>query len=130
MSEAIAAVKEAVTSSRASRAWYGILGLLVLIGLYGFVRQTIQGEYLTDLTNTEPWGLYIAGLVFFVGISAGATIIGLMVHVFGREDYAPLATRALLVALLALLASVAFVAVDVGRIAHMLLVPWIWQDPT
>lgn len=131
MSERIAAVRSAYSqSSRTYRTWCWILAVLVLLGLAAFIRQTLLGEQVTNLTNTEPWGLYIAGFVFFVGASAGATIIGLLVHAFGREEYAHLATRALLVGLLALIAAVTNIAVDVGKFERMFFVPFIWQNPT
>ncbi|MEE8442162.1 MAG: NrfD/PsrC family molybdoenzyme membrane anchor subunit [Dehalococcoidia bacterium] len=111
-------------------AWIGILGVLVLQGLYSFFRQTFEGHYLTGLSNATPWGLYIAAFVFFIGASAGATVIGLMIHAFGREDYAPLGTRAILVALFALAGAVLLIAVDVGSIPRMLRMPLIWRNPT
>jgi molybdopterin-containing oxidoreductase family membrane subunit len=111
-------------------AWIGLLAVLVVIGLISFIRQTSDGHQLTGLTDAIPWGLYITGFVFFVGTSAGATIIGLMVHGFGREDYAPLATRALLVGFFSLCAAVLFIAVDVGSIPRMMRLPFIWRNET
>jgi len=111
-------------------AWIGFLAVIVVIGLINFIRQTTDGHHLTGLSDALPWGLYITGFVFFVGASAGATIVGLMVHAFGRDDYAPLATRALLVGLLCLAAAVLFIAVDVGSIPRMLRLPFIWRNET
>ena len=110
--------------------WIGILAVLVAQGLYSFARQRIDGHQLAGLDDTAPWGLYIAGFVFFVGASAGSTVIGLTVHGFGRKDYEPLATRAILIGLLSLAAAVTFIAVDVGRIERMFLLPWFWHNPT
>ena len=111
-------------------AWIAFLAVFVVLGLIGVYRQTTEGHHLTDLSDAMPWGLYITGFVFFVGASAGATIIGLIVHGFGREDYAPLATRALLVGLLSLMAAVMFIAVDVGSIPRMIRLPFIWRNET
>ena len=111
-------------------AWIGFLAVIIAIGFINFIRQTTDGHHLTGLNDAYPWGLYIAGFVFFVGASAGATIIGLMVHGFGRDDYAPLATRALLVGFLSLCAAVLFIAVDVGSIPRMARLPLIWRNET
>ncbi|HEY5626149.1 MAG TPA: NrfD/PsrC family molybdoenzyme membrane anchor subunit [Dehalococcoidia bacterium] len=111
-------------------AWIGILAVIVVVGFISFIRQTTDGHHLTGLNDAFPWGLYIAGFVFFVGASAGATIVGLMVHAFGRDDYAPLATRALLVGFLSLTAAVLFIAVDVGSIPRMLRMPFLWRNET
>ncbi len=110
--------------------WVGLLAVIIVIGFINFIRQTTDGHHLTGLSDAFPWGLYIAGFVFFVGASAGATIVGLMVHAFGRDDYAPLATRALLVGLLSLAAAVLFISVDVGSIPRMLRMPFIWRNET
>ena len=129
----IAAARQAYSdSSRAFRVWTGILGLLVLAGMYVAIRQTLEGHQLTNMSGGTgaPWGIYITGFVFFVGASAGSTIIGLMVHAFGREDFAPLATRAILVGLLSLVAAVLFIAMDVGRLERMFMVPFIWNNLT
>ncbi|HAL49121.1 MAG: hypothetical protein FI707_12745 [SAR202 cluster bacterium] len=111
-------------------AWIAVLGLVALVGLYSFVRQTVDGHHITGLSDTTPWGLYMAGFVFFVGASAGAMIIGLMIHAFGREDYAPLGTRAILVGLACLTSAMAFITVHVGSIPKMMLIPWLWRNPT
>ncbi len=116
--------------SRGFLLWIGVLVAFVGLGLYGFIRQQLDGHQVTAMADTTPWGLYIAGFVFFVGASAGSTVIGLMVHAFGRKDYEPLATRAILVGFLSLAAAVTYIAVDVGRTERMFLLPWYWHNPT
>lgn len=111
-------------------AWIGLLTVIIAVGFVNFIRQTTDGHHLTDLNDAIPWGLYVVGYVFFVGIAAGATIVGLMLHAFGRKDYAPLATRALLVGFFSLCAAVLFIMVDVGSIPRTLKMPWIWRNET
>jgi molybdopterin-containing oxidoreductase family membrane subunit len=110
--------------------WVGVLVALVGQALFSFARQQIDGHHVTGLADTTPWGLYIIGFVFFVGASAGSTVIGLMAHAFGRKDYERLATRAILVGFLSLAAAVTFIAADVGRTERMFLLPWYWHNPT
>ena len=107
-----------------------ILAMVVGLGAYAFFRQTTEGHVLTGLSDASPWGLYIVGFVFFVGASAGSTVIGLMIHAFGREDYALLGTRAILVGFLSLGAAVTNIAVDVGSIPRMLTLPWVHRNLT
>ena len=131
MTDLAAAGRTAIAkSSTASKVWYGGLGVFMVLGLYAFIRQEVGGQYVTGLTNATPWGLYVAVFVFLVGISAGSTIIGLMVHGFGRKGYAPLATRALLVGLIALAAAVTFIMLDVGRIERAVFVPLLDRNLT
>lgn len=112
------------------RTWSAALALVLLLGLYSFYLQTVEGHYLSGLTDLMPWGLYITGFVFFVGASAGATLIGLLIHAFGRTDYAPLGTRAILVGLLSLMAAILFITSDVGSIPRMMGLPWLYRNFT
>lgn len=116
--------------STATKVWYFVLLLLVALGAYSILRQELYGHKATNLTNLGPWGLYISGFLFFVGASAGSTLIGLMVHAFKREDYAPLATRAILVGLFSLGMSVAMIMMDVGRIDRAIFIPWLHRNFT
>ncbi len=111
-------------------AWLGVLAALVLLGFVNFIRQSIEGHQLTGLSDANPWGLYIVGFVFFVGTSAGATVIGLMIHGFERKDYAPLGTRALLLGFMSLIGAILFITVDVGSIPRMMMLPFVWRNET
>ncbi len=111
-------------------AWFGVLAAIILLGFVNFIRQTVDGHHLTGLTNDNPWGLYISGFAFFIGTSAGATIIGGLIHAFGRKDYEPLATRALIVGLLCLMAAVLFIMVDVTSLPRMVRLPILWRNET
>lgn len=108
--------------------WNIFLAIIILIGIYNFYIQTVEGHYHSGLSDMVPWGIFISAFAFFVGTSAGATIIGLMIHAFGRKDYEPLATRALLVGLLSLMASMLFLIVDVGNPIIAMFVPWILMN--
>lgn len=83
-------------------------------------------------TRDVPWGIFMAGFAFFVGASAGATIVGLMIHAFGRHDYIQLGIPALLVGLLSLMAAVLFIMVDIPiiNLPIMILIPWLLRNLT
>ena len=111
-------------------AWTVFLGILILLGASSFYTQSVEGHYVTGISKQVPWGIYVAGFVFLVGISAGSTLIGLLVHAFGRVDYKPLGTRALLVGLFSLLGSMLLIMADVGAPLKMALIPWVLRNPT
>src|SRR3990172_12192338 len=84
-------------------AYLGVLAVLAAVvglGVYAYFKIATVGHVLTGLSDAAPWGLYIVGFIFFVGTSAGSTVIGLLIHAFGRQDYARLGTRAILVGFL------------------------------
>ncbi len=77
-----------------------------------------------------PWGIYITGLAYFIGLSAGATIVGLLIHGFGRNDYKPIGIRAILLALLCIFGATQFVLVDLGVPFRGLKVPLVLHNLT
>jgi molybdopterin-containing oxidoreductase family membrane subunit len=110
--------------------WYGFLVIIVIIGIYNFYLQTKEGHHLTGVSKDVPWGIYIAAFIFFVGASAGATLIGFLIHAFGRNDYKPLGIRAIVMGIVSLVAAILFIMVDVGQPLRMLKVPWLLHNPT
>ncbi len=116
------------------RVFYGVLALLLVLmvwGGYSWIRiMFIDGVGITGSSDLIPWGVFIIGFVFFVGTSAGASLIGLMIHGFGREDYKPLGTRAILVGFLSLMAAVLFLMSDVGNPLRAMLLPAVIRNKT
>lgn len=106
--------------------------LLAIIGWGGFnwLRFLSHGPGFTGTSDVVPWGIYISGLAYFIGVSAGATIVGLMIHAFGREDYAPMGIRAILLGLLCIFGATLFVLVDLGVPFRGLKVPVILHNLT
>ncbi len=111
-----------------------VLALLlcnVVWGGYSWVRiMFIDGVGITGSSDLVPWGVYIIGFVFCVGASAGASLIGLLIHGFGREDYHPIGTRAILVGFLALMSAVLFLMSDVGNPLRAALLPAVLRNTT
>ena len=116
------------------RMFYGVLALLLVLmvwGGYSWLRiMFIDGVGITGSSDLVPWGVFIVGFVFLVGTSAGASLIGLMIHGFGREDYKPLGTRAILVGFLSLMGAVLFLMSDVGNPLRAMLLPVVIRNKT
>jgi molybdopterin-containing oxidoreductase family membrane subunit len=117
-----------------SKAFYAFLALLLIIaawGGYNFVLiMFVKGVGITGSSDLVPWGVFIVGFVFCVGTSAGASIIGLLIFGFGREDYKPIGTRAILVGILSLMAAVMFLMADVGNPLRAMLLPAVLRNPS
>lgn len=142
MKEKIKAVKEKIQSLSGylneimrdtSKGFYAYMSALLVIilgsGFVWYLMLTI-GAGITDSSDFVPWGIFIVGFIFFVGTSAGATIIGLMIYAFNRDDYKPLAIRAIIVALVSLMAAVLNLIMDAGTPMRALLIPWIIRSFT
>ncbi len=113
--------------------YYSVLALLLLPivwGGYSWIHiMFIDGVGITGSSDLVPWGVYIVGFVFLVGTSAGASLIGLMIHGFGRKDYEPLGTRAIIVGFLSLMSAVLFLMSDVGNPLRAMLLPTVLRNP-
>ena len=60
---------------------FGILSVIALWGLYGYVEQLRYGLIVTGMRDQISWGLYISNFVFFTGISYGGTLISAILRV-------------------------------------------------
>lgn len=117
-------------TSRAFYAFAAVLGAIFVWGSYNWFLLLTRGHGLSGLSDVVPWGLYISGLAFFIGLSAGATMVGLLIYGFGRKDYKPMGTRAILLALLCIFGATQFVLVDLGVPLVGMKVPLILHNLT
>lgn len=118
---------------RTGRAFYVFVGVLLIIIVWGFYNWGLalsNGHGITGASDFVPWGIYLVGFVFFVGASAGATIIGLMIHAFNREDYKHLGVRAIIIGLLSLMCAVLNLMMDIGSPIRAILIPWVLHNMT
>ena len=122
--------KQEAAKPPASNVGMGIFGALAVLGLVYFIIALFAGEGWYGINDSAPWGIFIVGMILFLGISIGSTVIGALINVFGKDEYAPLAMRALIVGLVSLVGATLFVAADVGNIFRTILVPFIWQNPS
>jgi len=95
--------------------WLGLTGLLTLIGIAAWIVQLVKGIGITNQSNLEPWGIYIAGFIFFMGLSAGSLVLAALPVLFDLPKFRPYAKIAAFVALIALIAGGLFILVDVGK---------------
>lgn len=115
------------------RSFYVFIGILLVIIIWGFYNWGLalsEGHGITGASDFVPWGIYLVGFVFFVGASAGATLIGLMIHAFNREDYKHLGIRAIVIGLLSLMCAVLNLMMDVGQPLRTVLIPWVLHNMT
>jgi len=104
-------------------AWYVVTAFLLAIlalGLYAYSRQLGEGEIVTGMRDIgtmggAPWGIYIAFVVYFVGVSfAGITIAG-MVRLLNLEHLRPIARMAELLTVITLVLGAFSILADVGQ---------------
>lgn len=90
-------------------------GLLTLMGLAAWIVQLVQGMRATALNSQAIWGLYIAGFIIFMGLSAGALVLAALPVLFDLSRLRPFSKLAAYVALVSLIAAGLFILVDIGH---------------
>jgi molybdopterin-containing oxidoreductase family membrane subunit len=101
--------------SAGSFIWLALTGILTVLGIAAWVIQLKQGVSATSLSNLEPWGIYIAGFIFFMGLSAGSLVLAALPILLDLPKFRPYARIAAFVALIALVAGGLFILVDIGK---------------
>jgi Ni/Fe-hydrogenase subunit HybB-like protein len=105
-------------SFRGSRAyWVWLLCLVVLIGagFVAYLRQWGYGLTVTGLSRDVSWGLYIANFTFFVGVAASAVMVVLPYYLHNVKAFAKAVILGEFLAIGAVIMSVLFIFVDLGR---------------
>ena len=93
-----------------------ILGLAgILFGAYGMYERLRFGLYPTNLGSYVPWGLWVAFYLFFLGLSAGAFLVNIMVYVLGMKQFQSIGPLSAFVVLVALFCEVQFIVLDLGQ---------------
>ena len=92
-----------------------VTGLLTVLGIVAWVVQLRDGVGATSLSNLNAWGAYIAGFIFFMGLSAGSLVLAALPVLFDLPRFRPYARLAAFVALISLIVAGLFILVDIGR---------------
>jgi Ni/Fe-hydrogenase subunit HybB-like protein len=86
-----------------------------LVGLVGIYQRITQGHDMANYGSYVPWGLWVAGYIYLIGLSAGAFLLSTLVYVFRVRRLQPIGKLALFTALVTLFAAMVLVWVDLGH---------------
>ncbi|MDK2822917.1 MAG: hypothetical protein PWQ67_1946 [Clostridia bacterium] len=106
--------------------WLLISLLLIGIGAIGAINVLLHGEHVLGINNQVPWGILIAGYVFFAVSSTGVGLISSLGHVFGFTRFELLGRRALLVSIILLLCGFGVLGLELANpfnLIYILLSP-------
>lgn len=97
----------------------GLLALVVM-GLVAYSRQFMEGEAVTGLRDLgsmggAPWGLYIAFVIYFVGVSFAGITIAAVIRLFNLEHLRPVARMAEVLTVVSLILGALSVLADLGQ---------------
>lgn len=96
-------------------AWMGTLALFIVGMLYVFYLQNTEGLIVTGMTSQIHDGLYLANLVFLVGVAAGAVTIVFPAYVYHHEGMHKVTVLGEMLAISAVIMVMFFVFAHMGR---------------
>jgi molybdopterin-containing oxidoreductase family membrane subunit len=92
-----------------------LLGVLVVLGVVGWVALLRYGGAVVAMRDGNPWGLWFSNYMYYVGLSAGGLVVYASVHLFGAEQFKPLSRIAVLQAGVLVLLALLGVLTDFER---------------
>ncbi len=95
--------------------WIGLLALIVLTGLFLYVRQLKVGLAITGLSRDVSWGFYIAQLTFLVGVAASAVMLVLPYYLHNYKTFGKITILGEFVAVSSICMCFLFLFVDLGQ---------------
>ena len=105
---------------RGAKIAIAIIVGIVGIGIYAYSRQHMEGEIVTgmrDIGTMEgaPWGLYIAFVVYFVGVSFAGITVAALIRLLNLEQLRPVARMAEGLTIVSLVLAALMVIIDLGQ---------------
>jgi len=108
--------------------WWGFVAFLLCViglGMYAYARQEIDGEVITGMRTIgaggASWGLYIVGVVFFIGLTFVGITIAAIIRLLNIESIRPLSRVAELLTITSLMMGATCVIADLGMPMNGLL---------
>lgn len=97
--------------------WNLVGAAIVAVGLPVIIARFIWGlGATTNLSNTNPWGIWLGFDMFFgVAIATGGFAMVVGVYILGRTEYKPMVRPAILTGFLGYALAVFGLAIDLGR---------------
>jgi molybdopterin-containing oxidoreductase family membrane subunit len=107
------------------------LGVLTILGIAAGLHSLYVGhEHTFGVSREVPWGILIAAYVFFVVTSTGLCIVSSIGHVFGFENFNPIAKRAVFMSIATIVAGFLVIAFEIENSWRMPVGNVIGANPT
>jgi molybdopterin-containing oxidoreductase family membrane subunit len=119
-------LEHALKGTKKYWAWIFSLSIVIIIGVYFYLKQFHFGLGITGLSRDVSWGFYIAQLTFLVGVAASGVMVVLPYYMHNYKQFGKLTILGEFLAIAAVAMCILFVFVDVGqpfRMMNILLHP-------
>jgi len=109
-------LKQVSIGNKKYYAWVGFLAILILIGVFSYIRQLNDGLIVTAMRDQVSWGFYISNFTYIVGIAAAAVLLVVPAYVYHFKPIKEIVLFGELLAVSAITMCILFVVVDLGRV--------------
>ncbi len=96
----------------------GVWLLLFVVGLIGVYDRLAEGHLDANYGSYVTWGLWVAGYIYFIGLSAGAFLISSLVYGFGLKKLESIGKLALFTAVITLFMALLSIWFDLGHMGR------------
>lgn len=115
-------------SRNIEKIWWATLLLVFAVGIYSIITgYFMEGMSSTYLSNTVPWGGWVAFYIYFIGLSAGSFLLSTLIYGFGMDKFEKIGRSALLSAIVCMITGIAFISLDIGRPDHIMNAIIYWN---
>jgi molybdopterin-containing oxidoreductase family membrane subunit len=109
--------------------WMTGLTVVVLLGVYSYSQQLVNGLITTGMTDQVSWGLYIANFTYLVGLAAAAAMLVIPVYIYRNLHLEDVVIFGELLAVAVIVMCLLFVTVDLGRPDRFMHLFWRFNFP-
>ncbi|MBI4209495.1 MAG: polysulfide reductase NrfD [Deltaproteobacteria bacterium] len=107
--------KQVTSGPRIYFLWLTFLGIMILIGINGYLQQMEKGLIVTNMTDQVSWGAYIANFTYIVGLAAAAVMLVIPAYIYKIKAVKEIVFVGEFLAIAAVIMCLLFVMVDMGR---------------
>lgn len=97
------------------RLWMAILTVIILVGIFAYIRQLKYGLIVTAMRDYTSWGIYISNFVFFVAVSLVGSLVSSILKLSRANWATPLTRISEIIAISAIICASVIIIIDMGR---------------
>jgi molybdopterin-containing oxidoreductase family membrane subunit len=113
-------LEHALKGSKKYWGWIFSLSIIIVVGVFFYLKQFDFGLGITGLSRDVSWGFYIAQLTFLVGVAASGVMVVLPYYLHNYKQFGKLTILGEFLAIAAVAMCILFVFVDVGQPFRMM----------
>lgn len=103
----------------ADKLFWAVTLIALIIGFIAFLDRFTNGHQHANYGSYVPWGLWVAGYIYLIGLSAGAFLMSALAYVFRIKMFEKIGKLALLTALATLVGALLSIWFDLGHMGRV-----------